>query len=114
MIKLILILIVLDFAFIYANLQYFKNQIISVQNAEIQNKPFGIFLAYFFIIFLLYWFIIKDNRSPLDAFILGACSYGIYAFTIYSIFNKWDIKTAVMDTLWGGILFASTTYIYQL
>ena len=114
MIKLILILIVLDFIFISYNLQTFKEQIFSVQNEDIQMKPFGIFLAYFFIIFLLYWFIIKDNRGPQDAFILGSCSYGIYAFTVYSIFNKWEFNIAIMDTLWGGGLFALTTYFYQL
>lgn len=112
--KLSLILIFLDVIFLYLNKEQFKEQLFLVQKTDFIMKPLGAILTYFFIILLLFWFIIKENRTPFDAFILGLCSYGIYEYTNYSLLNEWTIQTTVVDTLWGGILFALTTYIYQL
>jgi uncharacterized membrane protein len=62
---------------------------------------------------MLYYFIIKENKSVLDAFILGFCTYGIYETTNLSLLNKWDYNIALIDTIWGGILYALTTYIIK-
>jgi uncharacterized membrane protein len=113
-IKLILILLILDFIFIYANINYLTEQMRLVQKSDTKIKPLGVLLTYIFIVLLLFWFIIKDNRSPIDAFILGLCSYGIYEYTNYSTLNEWKFTTTIMDTVWGGTLFALTTYLYQL
>jgi uncharacterized membrane protein len=50
-------------------------------------------------------------RSVKTAFILGFVIYGIYELTNAAIINKWGWKYVVMDTLWGGILYALVTYI---
>ena len=51
----------------------------------------------------------------MDAFLLGLVIYGIYEFTNKAILTKWTYTTVVMDTVWGGILFASVTFLtYQL
>ena len=52
-----------------------------------------------------------DRRSPNDAFILGFCVYGIYEFTNIAIFKNYKWIAAIVDTLWGGILFYTATYI---
>ena len=31
--------------------------------------------------------------------------------TNYALLDKWNIKTGVIDTLWGGVLFALTTFL---
>ena len=63
---------------------------------------------------MFYNFIISKNRSPLDAFLLGLVIYAVYDSTNYTIFKQWSPMLAVTDSLWGGILFAITTYItYQ-
>ena len=28
-----------------------------------------------------------------------------------SIFEKWEYKTVIIDSIWGGVLFGLTTYI---
>ena len=61
----------------------------------------------------LYYFIIRENKSPLDAFLLGVFVYGVYEGTNYALLNKWEIKVLVMDSLWGGVLFALTTFIFN-
>jgi uncharacterized membrane protein len=112
--KLSLILIILDVIFLYLNKEMFKEQLFLVQKTESLMKPLGGILTYFFIILLLFRFIIKENKTPFDAFILGLCTYGIYEYTTYTLLNEWKLQTTIMDTLWGGTLFALTTYIYQL
>jgi uncharacterized membrane protein len=74
-------------------------------------KYYAVVLCYLFIVFGLEYFIISQNKSPLDAFVLGVVTYGIYETVNLALFDKWKILPAAIDTLWGGILFASTVYI---
>ena len=112
-IKLIMIVLLLDIIFIYLIKDLFNEQIYHVQNSNLQVNNIGAVITYFFIILILYWFIIKDNKSIKDAFILGISTYGIYEYTNYALLKKWKFKTTVIDTLWGGILFALSTYLYR-
>jgi uncharacterized membrane protein len=68
-------------------------------------------LCYILLIFGLYYFIIKENKSVTDAFLLGIFVYGVYELTTISLLSEWELKTVIIDTLWGGILFATTTYL---
>ena len=108
-------LLVLDGIYIYTNLRAFENQVIDVQRVVLQAKPLGFVICYLALIFGLNYFIISKNRSPLDAFLLGLVIYTVYDSTNYTLFKKWSPMLAVTDSLWGGILFALTTFItYQL
>lgn len=35
----------------------------------------------------------------------GALLYGVYAFTVLAIFKDFPVSTAVLDLVWGGVLF---------
>lgn len=112
-IKLITIVLLLDIIFIYLSKDLFSKQIFQVQNSSLQLNYIGAIIAYIFIIIILYWFIIKDNKSIKDAFILGLSTYAIYEYTNYALLKNWNIKTTIIDTLWGGTLFALSTYLYR-
>jgi uncharacterized membrane protein len=112
-IKLSMIILLLDGIFLYFIKDLFSKQIFQVQNSEIQIKLLGVIISYIFIILSLYWFIIKENKSLKDAFILGLCIYAIYEYTSYSLLKNWNFKTTIIDTLWGGTLFALSTLIYN-
>jgi len=112
-IKLIIIVLLLDILFIYLSKDLFSKQINIVQNSSLQLNYIGAIIAYFFVIFILYWFIIKDNKSIKDAFILGLSIYAIYEYTNYALLKNWNIKTTIIDTLWGATLFALSTYLYR-
>jgi uncharacterized membrane protein len=72
-------------------------------------------LCYFFLVFGLYYFIIKDRRPIIDAFLLGLVIYMVYETTNKAIFKNWTWLTVLLDGVWGGVLFATTTYItYKL
>ena len=72
----------------------------------------GSLLSYVFVVLPLYWFIIKENRSNLDAFILGISLYGLYEYTNLALLKNWNLQTTMIDTLWGGCLFVIVKNIY--
>ena len=107
------ILLLLDFIYLYIIKNYFKNQIYIIQNSTFTLNILSAILCYIIIIFGINYFIIIPNKSELDAFLLGIFVYGVYETTNKALFTKWKWTTVLLDTLWGGILFALTTYIMK-
>ena len=108
-------MLTLDFIFLSANQKMFEIQIADVQRVSLQFRPMGAILCYIALVFGLYYFIIKTNRSPLDAFLLGVVINAVYEGTSYAILKKWKWQLVIMDTLWGGVLLSLTTIItYKL
>jgi uncharacterized membrane protein len=114
MLKIFLILIIIDLIYlkIYGYPLYSK-LVKNITNEDIKFNYLGI-VAYILISYGLYYFIIKENKNYKDAFLLGLIIYGTFDFTNIAIFSKYDVKIAILDTIYGGILLALTTYIYKL
>lgn len=112
LIKLSVIVLTLDSAFLFLIKDFFNKQITDVQGSQIQVNNVGFVLSYVCIISLLYYFIIKEKKGVKDAFILGALSYGLYEYTTLALLKNWRIETTIIDSLWGGTLFAISTYLY--
>ena len=110
---LISAIVFISIDFVYLNLikGYFENQIKKVQGSAVKFNLLGAALCYIFLIFGINYFIIKPRKSVNDAFLLGLVIYGVYETTNYALLRNWSIITVIMDTLWGGILFALTTFI---
>lgn len=113
---LILILIVLCLDGIYLSLikNLMNTQVEKIQGSPIQLNYASVFVTYVLVIIGLYYFIIKEKRSIWDAFLLGFVIYGIYECTNMSLFNKWDMKIVMIDSIWGGLLFMIATFIIYL
>ena len=110
-----ILVLFLDAIFIYTNRKMFTDQIISVQRTALIVKPESVVACYIFLIFGLYYFIIQHNRSPWDAFLFGLVIFGVYETTTYALLKNWNLKTVIIDTLWGGILLAlATTGTYYI
>ena len=108
-----IIFVVLDSIYLNLIKDYFLKQINLVQKSPIKIDFLAILLCYIFLIFGINYFIIQPNRSIQDAFILGIIIYGVYETTNKALLTKWSWLTVIMDTLWGGILFALTTYLIK-
>lgn len=106
-----IIFVIIDFFYLNMIKQYFKNQIEKVQKTPLKVNILGTLLCYVFLIFGLNYFIIQPKRSVSDAFLLGILIYGVYETTSYALLSNWSFFTVIMDTLWGGTLFAITTFI---
>lgn len=109
-----IVFISLDFIYLNLTKNYFSKQIKSIQGSSVKMNFLGAALCYLFLITGLNYFIIKPNKPISDAFLLGLIIYGVYETTNYTIFTNWSIFSVIIDTLWGGVLFASTTYIVNL
>jgi len=86
----------------------------SIQKSPIKMRPLTLLsagLCYIFLVGGLNYFILREKRPILDAFLLGVMVYGVFETTSYVMFDNWTIPIILMDTVWGGILFASTTYL---
>jgi uncharacterized membrane protein len=109
-----IVFVCLDFFYLNLMKGYFNNQIKAIQGTKIQINLLAVIICYIFLIFGLNYFIIKPKRSVSDAFLLGLVIYGVYETTNWALFSKWQITSVIIDTLWGGILFALTTSIIRL
>jgi uncharacterized membrane protein len=107
----IVALLVLDGIYIYLTQKIFADQIVNVQRVVMTLKPMGALVCYVLLVAGLNYFIIQRNRSIPEAFFLGLVIYGVYDSTNYATLKKWEPNVAIMDTLWGGSLFALTTAI---
>jgi uncharacterized membrane protein len=108
-----IIMISLDFVYLSVMKGYFMNQVKNVQGSALKLNYFGAAICYIFLVAGLNYFIIKPRKSVSDAFLLGLVIYGVYETTNYALFSNWSIITVIMDTLWGGLLFASTAYVVE-
>uniref|UniRef100_A0A6C0KGK8 DUF2177 family protein n=1 Tax=viral metagenome TaxID=1070528 RepID=A0A6C0KGK8_9ZZZZ len=107
-------LLALDSVYLSLIKNYFNKQIKKIQGEDIQLNMTATIATYMFLSFALYYFIIKKKASVTDAFYLGLSIYAVYELTSKAIFKNWSYMTVIIDTLWGGILFASSTYITKI
>ena len=107
------ILVLLDIIFLNYSTPIFNKMVKDMQGSDINPKKITLPLVYIVVISQLYYFIIAKNASIFDAFLLGVTTYGIFDLTNYIIFKKYDIKVAILDVIWGGTLYALTTYIVR-
>jgi uncharacterized membrane protein len=107
------IMLVLDGVYLAINGKAFRELIKTVQGSPMQIRIESVVACYILLALGVYYFIIRTNMSPWDAFLLGIFVYGVYDTTTYALLKSWRLDMAIMDMVWGGILFASTTFIYR-
>ena len=106
-----IIFVILDGIYLNLVKGYFNQQIQKIQGSNIQINLIYTAITYIFLIFGLNYFIIQKHKSVNDAALLGLVIYGVYEFTNISLFKNWSLLTVLMDTTWGTILYALTTYL---
>lgn len=110
-----IIMTIIDLIYLSSMSDYFKNQVKLVQKSPLKLNIYGAIICYIFLVLGLYYFIISRNESILNAFLFGLVIYAVYEYTTYALLENWLFQTTVLDTLWGGILFAITTFlVYQI
>ncbi len=104
-------MLALDSVYLSLTSSLFGQMVAKIQRTSMQFRLGGAAMVYLFLTVGLYYFIIRQRRSALDAGLLGLVIYGTFDFTNYAILKNYDIAIAIMDTMWGAILFATTTFI---
>jgi uncharacterized membrane protein len=95
----------------------FGNMIKKIQGEKMVLKLAPAIVVYLSMIGAWYLFIHKEVQR--HTFTENVCRAGLLGFFIYSVFDftnlatikNYELKIAVMDSVWGGLLYASTTAI---
>lgn len=101
-----------DFIYFYFVQAKLLKMIQTIQQDQVKVNFVYFVTCYFFLSFALYYFIIRERKSPMDAFLLGLSIYAVYELTNASLFTKWKKWVVFVDSLWGGILFSLVTSFY--
>ena len=108
-----LIILIVDSGYLYLLKDILSKLVLTVQNSKMEINVVYAFMCYVFLVVALYYFIIRRNAPIQDAFILGACIYGVFETTNLAILKKWNPMIAAIDVIWGGILFVIVTSIWR-
>ena len=71
---------------------YFSKLIKGIQKKDMKIRYSGAIFTYIIMTLGLYYFIIKEERSIVDAFLLGVLIYGVFEGTNYTLFDNWEIE----------------------
>ena len=105
--------IALDYVYLSNMSNHFGKLESDIQGSSLTMRPEAVVLCYTFLTTGLYYFGILRDITLRDAFLLGIYVYGVYESTNYIIFNNWKQDTVIIDTLWGGVLFSGTIWLYR-
>jgi len=105
-------LLLLDGIYLGIHSTYFKQVLERIQG-PMQFRILPAIMVYIYLTLLVYK-LIQYRVSDRDAFLLGACVYGIYEGTNYAILKSWPPYLFFVDTLWGGILIYLTVRLNRM
>ena len=130
LVVLALIILAIDAVFLYSMSDMFSRQIRLVQGSALKVNIPSAALCYVLIVLGLYYFVLRHVIVPnassaaaaiqnmrlrdgmIAAFFLGIFAYGVYETTTLALLRNWSPMTAIIDTTWGGTLFALSTYVF--
>lgn len=106
-----IVFVIIDSIYLTSMKAFFDKQVNLIQGSNIEMKLIPAVLCYISLVVGLYYFIIKERKSLVEAFLLGFVIYSVYEFTNWALFKNWKITTVLIDTLWGAVLFTLTAAI---
>ena len=71
-------------------------------------SPKIMFAVIAYIIMAMSWYLIKGDISK--AAMVGFVVYGVYAFTLLAVLPGYTLSTALIELIWGTLLFAHACY----
>lgn len=107
------LILVIDSVYLKTYGPLFQTLIKNIQGTELKLNLYGAFFSYLCIVVLFNYFVIYKNASLFEAFLIGFLTYGIFEGTSKALFSKWSTKIMIIDSLWGGLLFAIVLYILK-
>jgi len=121
-IAIMILFLLFDSVYLTLIAKHFTNVVERIQKTPFKLDMYKAGVVYILLTIGMYHFIIKHitkfttkrdlTKLIINAFILGIVIYGTYDFTTGALFTNYDIYTALIDTLWGGILHVLITYSY--
>lgn len=125
----ILAILLLDVMWIGINAKMYSDSVKLVQKSEMVLRYHYVAMAYALVVFATLYVTIPFAVSKIDmkddiakkmykSFAYGGgagfCIYGIYNLTCLSIYQDYDVRVAITDTMWGTFLNTTIVLIYTL
>ena len=95
------LLVLVDLPWLFVSAPYVQTMIQKIQGSPLEMRYFTAIPVYIALAYL-----INLVEKPMDAFWMGLSTYAVYDFTNLSTLKNYSLNFALMDSLWGGILFA--------
>ena len=102
------VLLLVDVFWLLTGGIYARNMTERIQGQPIRARFLSAGLVYLFLAYML-----LQTTSAWQAFLYGVSIYAVYDFTSHAIYENYDWKFAVADTLWGGVLFVLTRHLLK-
>lgn len=83
----------------------------NIQKSEVDINPYYAVLAYIILIALV-CILIPKCSSFKEAFLIGFLVYAVYDSTNLATITDWNLLNAIIDSLWGGVLFMIIYIMY--
>lgn len=115
-----LLLVIVDYFYLRYIGQSFGNMVEKIQGKSMKVRMLPAAVVYMCLVVAWYVFVYLDmerhNRysNILRAGLLGFLIYSVFDFTNLAIIDSYRVDLAVLDSLWGGMLFVVTTYLFTV
>lgn len=118
-IAIIIAVAILDTAWISTNSTMYGNMYGRVQGSPMRINIWGAAISYL-AVFLLFVLVVLPRLNQTEGTlwdcireggIVGLLVYAVYNATNLATFSQYSWRVALMDTLWGGILFTTVSFI---
>jgi uncharacterized membrane protein len=118
--------LIIDIAYVISSKNYYEGYIKLIQNSGYSSKA-GVYISAVVAYVLLgfgWWILVAERLSKESSIYeilritipYSLVIYGVFNATLFVMFDKWDTKIVLRDTLWGvsNIVFISMLYVYSL
>ena len=117
-----IIMLILDLGWIHIMKPMYSMMFEQVQKSSLNIRFGGAFFAYLLMFLSLWWIVFPsidrdvDTREPFTlavkhAGIMGLLVYGIYNATNFATLQRYSLKVALLDTVWGLIVYSTSVYL---
>lgn len=100
------LLVLLDLPWLMVSAPYVQGMI-----QRIQGSPLRFSFLPAAVVYIAMGYLLLQTKTTLEAFYVGAATYAVYDFTNLATLKNYDLSFAVVDTLWGGVLFALARFL---
>ena len=115
--KFAITMLILDYIYLSTVSSNYNDLLLKIQNKPLKLKPIYALVVY--IIMTVGWtllILLKNKKYSLsnnviNSIILGIVIYGVFDFTNLAMFNNYSLTIALIDVLWGGVLFGISSYV---
>ena len=108
LLKTAAVIVLVDLFWLFTGGIYARKMTENIQGSPLQMRWIALPVVYLFLAYML-----LETTSNKQAFMYGVSIYAVYDFTNYALFDRYDWKFAIADSLWGGVLFVIARHLLK-